>query len=90
MPAQSGPLCAPLLVEVAELLADAQRLGFGEPVAISAETGEGMTELYEALQPHVDGVAEARQAAVALLEVGGVVGLAPGGGFVGWAHVEGV
>ncbi len=30
-------------------LSDAYRLGFGEPVAISAEHGEGMADLYEAL-----------------------------------------
>ncbi|KAA6417474.1 MAG: GTPase Der-like, partial [Trebouxia sp. A1-2] len=35
-------------------LTDATRLGFGEPIAISAETGEGMTELYAALQPLLD------------------------------------
>jgi len=29
----------------------AQMLGFGEPIAISAETGLGMTTLYEALRP---------------------------------------
>jgi GTPase len=32
---------------------DAFRLGFGEPIAISAEHGEGMAELYEALAPRV-------------------------------------
>ena len=32
-------------------LADAYRLGLGEPVAISAEHGEGMQELYHALAP---------------------------------------
>ncbi|GLT90152.1 hypothetical protein SLE2022_080980 [Rubroshorea leprosula] len=30
---------------------EAQLLGFGEPIAISAETGLGMTTLYEALRP---------------------------------------
>lgn len=30
-------------------------LGFGEPVAISAEHGEGMADLFQALLPHVDG-----------------------------------
>jgi GTPase len=30
-------------------IAEAYRLGFGEPVAISAEHGEGMSELYDAL-----------------------------------------
>lgn len=32
-------------------IADAHALGFGDPVAISAETGLGMVDLYEALQP---------------------------------------
>jgi GTP-binding protein len=35
---------------------EAPRLGFGEAVAISAETGEGMVDLYTALQPHIDAV----------------------------------
>lgn len=30
---------------------EAHRLGFGVPVAISAETGLGMAELYEILRP---------------------------------------
>lgn len=30
---------------------EARALGFGNPIAISAETGLGMTELYDALQP---------------------------------------
>lgn len=30
-------------------------LGFGEAVAISAEHGEGMADLFQALMPHVDG-----------------------------------
>ena len=30
------------------------RLGLGEPVAVSAETGEGMVDLYEKLQPLLD------------------------------------
>lgn len=29
-------------------------LGFGDPIAISAETGLGMTELYEALRPSLE------------------------------------
>jgi GTPase len=32
-------------------MADAYRLGFGEPIGISAEHGEGLTELYDALVP---------------------------------------
>lgn len=31
--------------------AEAHALGFGDPIAISAETGLGMAELYEALCP---------------------------------------
>ena len=34
---------------------DAYRLGLGEPVAISAEHGEGVADLFEALRPHVEG-----------------------------------
>ncbi|MCA0401458.1 MAG: ribosome biogenesis GTPase Der [Proteobacteria bacterium] len=33
---------------------DAYELGFGEPVALSAEHGEGIAELYDALRPLVD------------------------------------
>ena len=33
---------------------DGFRLGLGEPVAISAEHGEGVADLFEALLPHVD------------------------------------
>src|SRR5918911_5697696 len=33
---------------------EAFRLGLGEPVAISAEHGEGVADLFEALQPHVE------------------------------------
>lgn len=35
-------------------MADAWRLGFGEPIAVSATAGEGMADLYAVLQPHVD------------------------------------
>ncbi len=38
---------------------EAYRLGLGEPVAISAEHGEGMADLYEAIRPHAEGKAEA-------------------------------
>ncbi|HXQ42459.1 MAG TPA: ribosome biogenesis GTPase Der [Candidatus Udaeobacter sp.] len=37
---------------------DAFRLGFGEPIAVSAEHGEGMADLYEALAPRVGSVPE--------------------------------
>ncbi|HKX92962.1 MAG TPA: ribosome biogenesis GTPase Der [Sphingomicrobium sp.] len=33
---------------------DSYRLGLGEPVAISAEHGEGVADLFEALRPHVE------------------------------------
>jgi len=33
---------------------EAFALGLGEPVSLSAEHGEGMVDLYQALQPHVD------------------------------------
>ncbi|WBX84894.1 ribosome biogenesis GTPase Der [Sphingosinicella microcystinivorans] len=33
---------------------EAYALGFGEPVGISAEHGEGLADLFEALAPHVD------------------------------------
>jgi GTP-binding protein len=36
-------------------LLEAYALGLGEPVAISAEHGEGMADLFEALAPHVEG-----------------------------------
>ncbi|XP_062095438.1 uncharacterized protein LOC133801278 [Humulus lupulus] len=39
------------LVSVA---AEAYRLGFGDPIAISAETGLGLQDLYEALRPKLD------------------------------------
>ncbi|HLS19520.1 MAG TPA: ribosome biogenesis GTPase Der, partial [Paracoccaceae bacterium] len=41
---------------------DAFALGLGEPVAISAEHGEGMGELYNALKPHAERIAEAKAA----------------------------
>ena len=36
-------------------LFDAYSLGLGEPVAISAEHGEGVADLFEHLQPHLEG-----------------------------------
>ena len=33
---------------------EAYRLGLGDPVAISAEHGEGLADLFEALRPHVE------------------------------------
>ena len=39
-------------------LYDAYSLGFGEPLAFSAEHGQGMGNLFEALQPHIEGTPE--------------------------------
>ncbi len=39
-------------------LYDAFSLGLGEPIAISAEHGEGLADLYDALKPHVDSIEE--------------------------------
>ena len=39
-------------------LLDSYRLGLGEPVAISAEHGEGVADLFEALRPLVEAAAE--------------------------------
>lgn len=53
---RSGKPCV-IVVNKAEskvadpVIAEAQRLGFGEPVPLSAEHGEGMMGLYEALEP---------------------------------------
>lgn len=44
-------------------LYEAFGMGLGEPVAISAEHGEGMGDLYEALLPHLDGEDDADEAA---------------------------
>jgi len=35
---------------------DAYRLGLGEPIPVSAEHGEGVADLFEALRPHVEGL----------------------------------
>ena len=53
---------------VAAALADTSKLGFGEPVALSAMTGEGLADLYEALQPLLDPLIAVRQAAVEQIE----------------------
>jgi GTP-binding protein len=42
---------------------EAFELGLGEPVAMSAEHGEGLADLYEALAPHVDAAAAVAAAA---------------------------
>ncbi|MBA4047832.1 MAG: ribosome biogenesis GTPase Der [Sphingomonas sp.] len=41
---------------------DSLSLGFGDPVQLSAEHGEGMGDLFEALFPHLDGKAEEAEA----------------------------
>jgi GTP-binding protein len=40
---------------------DAFALGFGDPVAISAEHGEGLADLYDAIAPHAAAAAAARR-----------------------------
>src|SRR3569623_902204 len=40
---------------------EAFRFGLGEPIALSAEHGEGVADLCEALQPRVDNIAEAEE-----------------------------
>ncbi|EIE20905.1 small GTP-binding protein [Coccomyxa subellipsoidea C-169] len=45
---------------VSDALSEATRLGLGEPVAISAETGEGLVDLYTAMQPMIDKIIEER------------------------------
>ncbi len=42
----------------AEGVYDAYSLGMGEPIAISAEHGEGMADLFIALEPHLEAAAE--------------------------------
>ena len=42
---------------------DAWSLGLGEPIALSAEHGEGLGDLYRALKPHSDAAAAAAEAA---------------------------
>jgi GTP-binding protein len=44
---------------------EAFALGFGAPIALSAEHGEGLGELYEALRPYAEKAAEAPAAAAA-------------------------
>jgi GTP-binding protein len=47
---------------------EAYSLGVGDPVPISAEHGEGMADLYEALRPYVDAFDEAQAAAASEVE----------------------
>ena len=46
------------------LEADAAKIGFGDPVPISAETGEGMADLYEALKDKLDTIIDTRSRAL--------------------------
>ncbi|MFN7114592.1 MAG: ribosome biogenesis GTPase Der [Alphaproteobacteria bacterium] len=46
---------------------EAYELGLGEPIAISAEHGHGMEEIYDLLRPHVEAAQAAEAAAAALL-----------------------
>src|SRR3954452_3551662 len=52
---------------------DAYRLGFGEPIALSAEHGEGVADLFQMLRPHVerenDDVEEGEEGAGAVLKL---------------------
>jgi GTP-binding protein len=48
---------------------EAWELGFGDPVAVSAEHGEGMADLYQALRPYVDRPEEERAGEAAETEV---------------------
>ncbi len=55
---------------------DAYRLGLGDPIAISAEHGEGLADLFEALRPHIEhehfepGEEESKEQALQLAIVG--------------------
>src|SRR3546814_14387802 len=57
-------------------LSESYELGLDEPVALSAEPGEGMGELYDALRHSLDSFVEARQ----ITEVEAVGGDARGDG----------
>lgn len=39
---------------MSQTVADCYRLGFGEPIAVSATTGEGLADLYAALRPALE------------------------------------
>lgn len=40
--------------EIVSTMLESMKLGFGSPIGVSAETGEGMADLFSALQPHID------------------------------------
>ncbi len=46
---------------VGDVLAEACALGLGEPLALSAHTGEGLVDLYGVLQPRMDALAEEQE-----------------------------
>jgi ribosome-associated GTPase EngA len=46
---------------VAAHCAEMAKLGFGEATPISAETGDGMVDLYQLLRPHIDPLMQAQQ-----------------------------
>lgn len=43
-------------------LYESYSLGLGEPIAVSAEHGEGLADLYDALKPYVDAINEEEEA----------------------------
>lgn len=55
------------------MLSEASSLGFGEPIPISAETGDGMPDLYNALIERVDPIIQARESA--MREIGGIAAI---------------
>lgn len=57
--------------ENAEVLAEAAALGLGQPVAISASHGEGMPDLYEAMQETIDALSESRMDTATEAELSG-------------------
>lgn len=52
-------LCNKAEGRASDMVYEAYELGLGEPIAISAEHGEGMQDIYRALQPKIDGFAAA-------------------------------
>ena len=52
----------------AAMLSEAMPLGLGEPIAISAETGEGLVDLYSSLAERLDPILRARREAIEEIE----------------------
>jgi len=46
---------------IAAHCAEVAKLGFGEATPVSAETGDGMVDLYQLLRPHIDPLVQAQQ-----------------------------